>query len=96
MATKTYTIGITLAGDYDPTVTYKKLAKVRDPPTGCTYLSKVANNVGNALTNTVFWQKDGDPRPSVVAQAQATATIYPNCLNRWAQPVSALTIALGG
>ena len=96
MGSKTFTIGITLAGDYDPTVTYKKLARVRDPQTGCSYLSKEADNVGNALTNETYWQKDVDPRVSEVAQTQATATINPNCLNRWASPVSALTITLGG
>ena len=96
MGSKTFTIGITLAGDYNPTVTYKKLARVRDPQTGCSYLSKVANNQGNALVNEAYWQKDVDPRVVEVAQAQATAIINPNCLNRWPSPVSALNITLGG
>lgn len=95
MANKVFTIGITTAGNYDSTTTYKKLARVYDPTTNCSYLSKKANNVGHAVTDTEWWQKDtADVRPPLVEQTAATATIQPNCLNKWTGVVPALNITL--
>lgn len=95
MAQKTFTIGITTAGNYDPAVKYKKLARVYDPTTNCSYLSKKADNVGHAVTDAEWWQKDtADVRPPLVEQTATTATIHPNCLNKWTDAVQNLNITL--
>ena len=60
MPQKRFTIGITLAGDYSAGTTYKFLARVYDPVTGCSYLSKRENNLGHPVTDSNWWQMDSD------------------------------------
>lgn len=95
MAQKRFTIGITAGGGYDPTVTYKKLARVYDPTTDCSYISRKANNVGHAVTDTEWWQKDkSDARMPVQSQSASTVGIKPNILHRWESPMTGLNITL--
>lgn len=95
MGQKRFTIGITAGGGYDSTVTYKKLARVYDPTTDCSYISRKANNVGHAVTDTEWWQKDkSDARMPIMAQTSQTAGIKPNILHRWSSPVTELNITL--
>lgn len=95
MATKTFTIGITTAGAYNSATTYKKLARVYDAITNCSYLSRKADNVGHAVTDTEWWQKDiADTRMPVVEQTAQSASINPNTLYRWASSVTALSLTL--
>jgi len=95
MATKTYTIGITTAGSYDPAVTYKKLARVYDPVTDCSYLSRVAGNVGHPVTDETYWQKDkSDLRPTIVEHSSNTVSINPYVMNVWPTAHTSLTVTL--
>lgn len=95
MAEKKFTIGITTAGNYDKTVSYKKLARVYDEKTNCCYLSRKADNQGHDVSDTEWWQKDtADVRPPLVEQTAKEASIKPNRLNKWKDAVDKLDITL--
>ena len=54
------TIGITPAGNYSNLVRYKILARVYDPTTNCSYISRQNDNIGHSVLDTDWWQKDTD------------------------------------
>ena len=57
---KRMTIGITPAGNYNRTVKYKILARVYDPETNCSYISRQNDNLGHSVLDDAWWQKDTD------------------------------------
>lgn len=51
-------VGITPAGNYDETVNYWFLARVYDPLTNCSYISRQKDNLGHSVLDQLWWQKD--------------------------------------
>lgn len=95
MGQKRFTIGITPGGNYSNTKIYKLLARVYDPVTNCSYISKKSLNVGHPVTDDEWWQKDtSDARESLVQHTETSVIINPHCLNQWPNPVPSLSLTL--
>jgi hypothetical protein len=64
--------------DYAGGTTYAKYDAVFDPTNKLVYRSKSAGNVGNAVTNTTFWELISDPTSLALNVGTSTASVNLN------------------